>query len=175
MCGVPIVSVDVGPGVVPAAPARRWSARCGEWLTARDVPVVPVDVGPGVGPVSREVVAVCGVQQAPIGGQIVTVREPGVVPVSREVVAVCGVPSSKLTGKSPSQAMFSRTMLDWALSCSTVGLETELDLVLCAALSVREPLPQFIIVTSNASNGSPFVTAFLLPLMVVEVLWSLLL
>ena len=69
----------------------------------------------------------------------------------------------------------SRTMLDWALSWSTVGLETELDLVLCAALPVREPLHQLIVVTSNAADGSPFVTALLLPLMVVEVLWSLLL
>ena len=100
---------------------------------------------------------------------------PGVVPVSREVVAVCGVPSSKLAGKLPSQAMFSRTMLDWALSWSTAGLETELDLVPCAALSVREPLPQLIVVTSNAADGSQCVTALLLPLMVVEVLGSLLL
>ena len=104
LCGVLVVPVDVGPGIVLVAPPRRRSTRCGGWQ---------------------------GQQRAPIGGKIVTVRDvpvvpvnvrPGVVPVSREVVAMCGVLSSELAGKSSSQlpgkiprcvaSLFSRTMMD---------------------------------------------------------------
>ena len=90
------------------------------------------------------------------------------VPVGREVVEVCGV----------SVVLVNVELGDhWVLYWLTLaaGIEEVLETEPYLMLSVREPVPKLSMVTSSAADWSPFVTVLLLPLMVVEVLWSLLL
>ena len=87
-----------------------------------------------------------------------------VVPVGREVVEVCGVPVVPVNVELGA-VLVNSGIWDRRGAQKRTGPH---------AIS-EEPVPKLSLVTSSAVDWSPFVTVFLLPLMVVVLMWLLLL